>query len=174
MQQALQSLIGLPLTYMWRPVSQCFEFGEQLPFINSQGQECTRADRDLTIWDADWRISKGDVIVMGHGDHRGKRRFYDRKTAPRDPEQRERWLRANRFFHQMDAGQLVVSAVAVGRAGSLKIELALDYAIDVLPCGTEGVEWWSYTNDDNRKRYSVGSDGIEVGVQVATSNSIST
>lgn len=154
---------------MWRPVSQCFEFGEQLPFVDRQGRECTCADRQLTVWDADWRISEGEIIVMGRGDHGGKRRFYDRKTAPRDPEQRERWLRANRFFDRMEARQLVVSEVQVGRAGALQIDLTLNFAINVLPCSSENVNWWCYSVEPEWKKFWVGLTGIEVGVQVASS-----
>ncbi|MBS1715393.1 MAG: hypothetical protein JST30_13770 [Armatimonadetes bacterium] len=159
----LSVLVGQPLTDMWRPCSQCFEFGEQRPYTTPKGHETTRAQVSLFVY-ANWRIAQNGVVVMGSDDHRpsrrgSKRRFYDRKTPPRDPERRRAWTIANAFLSNLKTSRFVVLSVEVGAAGLLHLTLTKGVTIDVVPCGIDSdVCWWYLADRSPSAECWVGPD----------------
>jgi hypothetical protein len=69
---------------------------------------------------------------MGSGDHpdrRGARRFYDRRTPPRDPEQRQRWRAARSLLEKAGNGELVVLSCEVLAHGQINLNLTQEFAI---------------------------------------------
>jgi hypothetical protein len=141
----LQPIVGQPLTDMWRPIGQGFEFGPQTPTINRRGEAVHRAPMLLDLLDR-WHITRGSTIVMGYADHVHKRRFYHRQKAPAEAEARARWVRAKEFFEHVSEGSLIVRAVQ-GRGGGLEIELSGDYWIRAFVDGTDVSDVLYFRND---------------------------
>jgi hypothetical protein len=148
LEQELSQIVGLPLTCLWRALGQIFEFGEQKPFLNRKGEEVCRSDFSVKFL-AGWRVSVGVMTVFGSGDHiSGKRRFYDRKTRPRDPLNRARWDRAKEFLRRVHEQSLIVESVQVTRSGVVFIRLSDDYEIAGLRTGSfsDDVLYYSAAN----------------------------
>ena len=116
----LSVLVGLPLTFLRelrRPLCLELEFGPQEPFTNHRGEEMTRAENTLHL-SAGWRIWRDGTVILGSDDHgkRDARRFYDRKTPPREACDRLRWRRAKALFAEVEAGTRTVVEVGVSEA----------------------------------------------------------
>lgn len=148
--ERLQVLVGLPLTDIWRPVWQCFEFGEQKTATNRKGDEITRADYSVTLT-GDWAVTLGSVVVVGSGDHKGigKRRFYDRATPPREPESRDRWKRAKAFFQLIEEAKLIVESILVAPSGLILISFSDGYVIQGMQCNADNDELFDWRDQAN-------------------------
>lgn len=150
LEAELSRIVGLPLTCLWRALGQIFEFGEQKPFINRNGEEATHAEVSLKFL-ADWRVSLGAVTVFGSGDHaHGKRRFYDRKTPPRELFNRTRWKRAKEFLRRVTEETLLVESVKVTDTGVIFVKLSDGYEVVGLRCGTELDDLLYYSGKEDR------------------------
>lgn len=149
--ERLKVLVGLPLTDIWRPIWQCFEFGEQKPALNKKGDEITRADYSVTLT-GDWAVTLGSLVVMGSGDHKsnGKRRFYDRVTPPREPEARDRWKRAKAFFQLIEEAKLIVESILVTPSGLILISLSDGYVIQGMQCNADNSELFDWSDEPNQ------------------------
>lgn len=131
-------------------MGQIFEFGEQKPFTNRKGEVATQADLSLKFL-ADWRVSLGAETVFGSGDHgSGKRRFYDRKTPPREEFDRVRWKRAKEFLRRVEERTLVVESVNVTDTGIVFVKLSDGYEIAGFRCGTELDDLLYYSRKEDR------------------------
>lgn len=146
LQRELSKIVGLPLSDIWRALGQVFEFGEQRPFVNKKGDPATRSDFSVKFLDV-WRVTRGPAIVFGSGDHRGKRRFYDRKTPPQDPTQRERWERAKEFIRRIEAEDLLVERVMVTDSFVVVISLSDGYEIAGFGASSESAEFLFWSDD---------------------------
>jgi len=161
LSEELKVLLDLPLSGMWRAVFQIFEFGEQKPALNRNGEEITRADYSLDVSCA-WRIRKNCYIVISDVDHWTKRRFYRRKTPPRDPRQRTRWRRAQEFFEAVENQKLNARRIRLHGLAELSISLTLGYTLDVFL--NDSVEGWRLLYPDKRQLvfYPQPQNGLEV------------
>ena len=161
MRSALNVLVGLPLTDLWRPLGQTFEFGLQKPYLNRKGEEIHRSDYRLHLLQ-EWRVTEHNVVVMGSDDHQTKRRFYRRKTPPRDPIARERWRRANRFFDLVKGGALLVERVTIDDSASIRIELTEGFLIEAINCSSDNYEVWIFDNDAEGRSLWVMPGGLRL------------
>lgn len=138
--ERLQVLVGLPLTYMWRPIGQAFEFGEQIDYVDHDGEERTDGEYELKLLDV-WRVSVGPYVVMGSDDHEGKRRFYDRQKPPRSDSTQPldplvRWQRARDFLDLVELGTLRVTSVDFDDGCVLRVSLSEGYSIAGMSSGS--------------------------------------
>lgn len=145
-EEALLILIGLPLSSMWHPIFQIFEFGEQRPGKNKKGQDVTFGDWSLHV-SCEWHVARNGSVIVGSRDMKRKRtgqarRFFDRKTPPRDAEERKRWAAANEFFDLVKQGVLIVQSVSVGSTGSLEIKLSDNFVLRTFNACATGWEQW--------------------------------
>ncbi len=127
----LSVLVGEPLSDMWRPFGQAFEFAEQIPHVNRRGEDVTFAALEVTFTST-WHVMRESVLVMGSGDHdypKKKRRFYDRQTPPRKEPERQRWKEAQTLLAKVVAAELIVQSVSADRYGQVEIRLSRGYAI---------------------------------------------
>jgi hypothetical protein len=125
---------------MWRPIGQAFEFGEQIDYVDHDGEERTDGEYQLKLLGA-WRVSLGADVVFGSEDHGGKRRFYDRTTPPKsDPSQPidplVRWQRARDFLDLVESGSLRAVSVEFDPGCVVRVQLTTGYSIAGLACGT--------------------------------------
>ena len=129
---ALSPLVGLPFTGFYKPLFAIFEFGDQRPDKNRNGEDVTFADWNIAF-SCSWQVTKADMVVLGSNDMpwsgKRKRRFFQRTTPPPDPWKRIRWQLANEFFDVADKGNLHVVSVSSGSAGAVSIQLTDEYAI---------------------------------------------
>jgi hypothetical protein len=127
--RALTSLVGLPLSDMWRAGFQIFEFGVQRPHLNHRGEEVTRADYALHV-SCPWRVLSPAGLALGSGDY---------ESPGRGP----RHHRARAFFEQMDAGLLTVEGVEVDASGGPRLQLGKGYLLEIVPMTSVGArEHW--------------------------------
>ena len=142
--------IGKPLTDCWRApneVIQVFEFGPQLPFINTQGDHITRAALALHVT-CNWRIISGSTLVVGADDlgdnDDPKVNLLDRKVT--------------KFFSNREPP--VVESVEADSVGGLIVRMSGQTRIEVVPSETGDVEWWRIVpRDPNAEHFVV--TGIE-------------
>jgi hypothetical protein len=132
-REALSVLIGLPLSDVWHPIFQVFEFGEQRPGKNNRGDDVTFAEWSLHVSCAG-QVTRHASVIVASGDMRrngtgAARRFFDRKTPPKEPEARKRWAAAKEFFAHVKQGSLLVRSVSVSPVGSVTINLSKGFAI---------------------------------------------
>lgn len=141
----LEPIIGLPLVDLWHPFSQVFEFGPTHYFLNRKGE---RVSRGLWVIDiqCNWAVTQGPTVVLGSHDAVGKRRFYHRKTPPRDPESRRRWEAALRFFDEVHQQALTVTAIEMEETGFLRIRLSEGYTIHVFEIRSTDEDLWFFFN----------------------------
>lgn len=162
-EKALAVLVGLPLTKFLKPIFVVFEFGDQLPFKNRKGEDITLAEWSFDIIDF-WHVTHNDTIVIGRNDmpHRRKgrgRRFFERRTPPRDPQQRARWQRANDFLDRVDNGSLRVTSVLGGPAGAACIQLTDGYAIRAFSADSDRGDLWTLQNRVTKYSFWAGTEG---------------
>lgn len=118
-EAAFQSLVGEPLTDMWRYAGcQKFEFGEQKPSINSDGEEITVADLGLVV-SCDWSVTGPAGAVVSSAD-------FGPREARRD-------TGAHPFYDLLATSPPVVEAIAVDDHGLLHIRMSDGYALEVQP-----------------------------------------
>jgi hypothetical protein len=126
----LSTLVGQPLSDIFHPLWQIFEFGAQVPSLNRKGEAITLGEFSLSLTSA-WHVMRDSTAVIGSGDHmRGrKRKFYDRQSPPRDAEDRARWAEAKEFFSFVEAQELFAESISVPFNGCFEIRLSRGYAI---------------------------------------------
>ncbi|HEY3781982.1 MAG TPA: hypothetical protein VGL56_12930 [Fimbriimonadaceae bacterium] len=118
---ALQTYIGLPLTDMWRPAYQVFEFGEQKPRgLNERGQEYWSADLQMDV-SGPWRILHNGRILFGREDYRQREFLSGHPTAASKA--------TEEFFDKVEEGKLVCLSVTIPFGADIRIELSEDYVI---------------------------------------------
>lgn len=135
----LAPIVGQPLTDLWRGGGQIFEFGEQLPWKNDNGQDLTCARYHVKFL-GEWQISQGPKVIIGSRDHRNKRRFYDRVREPKDPVEREIWQSGKVFFGKVETGSLKVVSVEFQSSGLIQIGLTENYVLLGLSCSAEHLD----------------------------------
>lgn len=146
--RAFLALVGLPLTDMWRYFGcQKFEFGEQKPQINSQGEETTWADWGLVACAA-WTLSGPEGFELS-SDH-----F--------EPERRD--LHAREFYQSLDVNPPAVQQVQVLFDGALSISLTGGYRLSLqgIPPNEEKFEAWRLMppDEDPRGHLTLDWDGL--------------
>ncbi len=169
-QEALAPLIGQPLTDMRRPLWQIFEFGEQRPTRNRHGEDITLADWLLSIY-CSWQLTRGDSVILGYDDFshnlmRATRRFFDRKTPPKDAIARKRWKAANELFALVESGVLIVRCITVHPAGGVAIGLSDDYEIRTFNDMSDPCFLWSIYRKPTSSTFGV--DGSPIGLEAWT------
>lgn len=118
-EEALQPLIGEPLTDMWRYAGcQKFEFGVQRPMQNTRGEECTRADLGFVV-SCDWRINGPEGYIVSSAD-------FGPEGSRRDPP-------AEPFYDLLGDTPPVVEALEVNDEGALLFRMTSGYTLEVLP-----------------------------------------
>jgi hypothetical protein len=162
-ESALSVLVGLPLTAFRKPIFVVFEFGDQLLFKNRKGDDITLAEWSFDVIDF-WHVTNNDTIVIGRNDmpHRRKgrsRRFFDRRTPPRDPQQRARWQRARDFLDRVNDGRLRVISVSGGPAGAACIQLTDGYAIRAFSADSDRGDLWTLQNRVTKYAFWAGTEG---------------
>ena len=145
----LAPIVGEPLTDMWKAGGQYFEFGKQLPFTNRCGRAATRSALRLKAVapGGSWIVTRSSELVVGSDDCVLRRRFFDRKTPPRDPARRHRWRVAHDFFKRVSKGDLQVLSLKAEDTGSLRIELEDGYALSIFSTSATALEFWYFWND---------------------------
>ncbi|MBL8060016.1 MAG: hypothetical protein JNK63_04785 [Chthonomonas sp.] len=108
-----------------------------------------------------WAIVKDGLVVFGEDDFPRKgRRFFNRKTPPRDPEARQRWKRANQFFDAVKSEQLMVTAAIVTPEVNLRIEFTEGHCLLTLAAYASMVENWVLTDQESDQSWYVYTDSI--------------
>ena len=136
-EAALRPLIGQPLSNMWRPIWQTFEFGEQRPFINSKGKAVTRADYALDVHSpCTWRIIGPEGLIAGSGDYDQ----YDPETGEKvpafnfdEPDMTPRDRRASAFFNLLADAPPIVETIEVDEIGGIRFQLTEGYVVEIIP-----------------------------------------
>jgi|GEM_PF-6859664 len=128
--------------------------------LNRRGQETWYGEWSLKIF-ISWCITEKGAVVFGSEDHRTKRRFYRRKTKPREPKARERWERANKFFDAVYDEVLIVQSVHVEDCAALTVILSDGYAIRAIPTATDYLETlYFHTNYGPERSWFVTEDVV--------------
>lgn len=148
---------------MWRGIGQAFVFGAQPPLTELEEEGPTPATIDLKLIQG-WRIFREGRTILGSQDHgQGeKRRFYDRKTPPRDPEERLRWQRAKAWFAEVEAETRTVVEVSVSSAFEPRLRLDDGTTIEASHTSSySGNElWWFAEGDKSILTYPDGDNGF--------------
>ncbi|MEX2244591.1 MAG: hypothetical protein WD716_12175 [Fimbriimonadaceae bacterium] len=135
---------------MFPAFGEYFEFGEQRSFLDRRGKEVVRSSLRLKAVSpgCDWVVGRHGAIVVGSFDYRPSRRFFDRKTPPRDAERRSVWRAARLFLENVEDGSLRVCKVRANHVGALTIELTDGYALVVCPTSAVELDTWYFWNDN--------------------------
>lgn len=142
-QKALEVLIGKTLWSSGRAADlEWFQFGEHRT-INTRGHTKEVGEYALHVQCA-WRITHGDQVVVGNHDL-----YYPPEETDDRPEDFN-WeaLGSNRrdkriaALFQDETRQFLVRLIEVGEAGSFRILLDDDYALDVFPDDSLSDEHW--------------------------------
>ena len=158
-ERALQPLIGLPLSDMWRISRaglQRFEFGEQRPGKNKRGETVTFGSHALHVACA-WRIVETSAIIIGADDYNGEERHkrYPARFDPNNPEPDSSALRAFAFFDSLSENPPVVEAIEADGAGSVHFFLSCERRLEILPLDSAPDEHWRLLYRDGRRRHFV-------------------
>lgn len=146
---------------MWRPVFQVFEFGEQKPCKNRKGEDVTRADISIDVCsDCSWSINHGHTVVLGSADHNTKRRFYDRKTPPRNKAARQRWLAVKDLFGKIEKQVLTVTSINVRESGAFTISMKGGYKLECIPSTSDILDLWWFSNHETGNSYLINGTSI--------------
>lgn len=145
LNELLQPICGQPLTGMWRPVGQLFEFGVQKPSINRRGEPITRGDFDLKFIGADWRVVHQGRIIMGSYDHDGEGRFYKSVEPPCRPYDADARALAKEFLADVTSGKYIAESIKVGRLADITVVLSDGLVIESFASsGIEDSLWWCH------------------------------
>jgi hypothetical protein len=159
-EEILKPLVGLPLSDVWHPFGQSFEFGIDIAY-SYRGKPSVLNEISVKACDG-WMLSKGAIPIMGSGDHKGHgaRRFYDRKTKPRDYEAGLRWKRAKAFFDSVDKKELLVIDFLAGNDAYLEIGLTNDYRIRMMQVSSD--QEWLYIKNKILLKSLFAFDGMMI------------
>jgi len=142
-QRALEVLKGKPLWSSGRAADlEWFQFGQRRR-VTTRGQTKEVGEYALHVQCA-WRITHADEVVVGYRDL-----YYPAEATDEVPEDFN-WdiLGANRrdkkiaALFENETRQFLVRLVDVGEAGSFKIFLESDYALEVFPDDSLPDEYW--------------------------------
>ena len=150
-EQALQPIVGEPLTDMWRYAGcQKFEFGVQRPAKNDDGEEITLADWGLVV-SCDWSVSGPAGRVVSSDDFGPGRRRRDKRAHP--------------FYDSLRTEPPVVECIEADEEGALFIQMGRRILLTVRPDPKIGGidEQWRFMPKDKAERHFVlCGDGIEL------------
>lgn len=135
---------------MWRYAGcQKFEFGEQKPGKNREGEDTTRADWGL-VANCHWRIEGPEGFALSW-EHFGS--TPERRDGHADP-----------FYERLETRPLIVEAVEVRSDGALRFRLSdgFSLAVDLGPPDGDSVERWRFMppNGDPRGHLVLEEDDI--------------
>ena len=139
-KDAFSLLVGEPLSDMWRYAGyQVFEFGEQVPEVNTKGVEITRGMLSLTS--LYWKLRGPNRFSLG------SRNFGS--SGRRDGH-------AEGFYGMVEAGALTVETLDVSELGAISLGMSGGFSLDFFINGRVsklGYQWqYSYRREGSEKR----------------------
>lgn len=142
--RAVQELVGLPLTDMWR-YGECqkFEFGEQKPCLNRRGEATTRAEWGLVV-SCRWRVEGPNNFVL--------------RSESFGPGQQRTDDHAGPFYQSLAEHPPVVESVKVGEDGALRFLFTGGYSLAVVPVFPDedySEDWRLMTPDEDVRGHLV-------------------
>jgi hypothetical protein len=165
-ERALQPLLGLPLSDMWRISRfglQRVEFGEQRASQNRRGEAVAYGSCFLHVACA-WRIVTAGAIVIGADDYNGRQRHepFPSRLDPDNSELDAFAQRTSAFFDSLHNNPPVVEAIEADPIGSVRFFLSEAGRLEILPLESGPEEHWRLLYRDKRKRqFVVTGQGIE-------------
>jgi hypothetical protein len=114
---SLDEFIGLTLTDVWVTWGRIFEFGEQIPFINRDGEEVARATR--LIKSINHFEIEGLVGGILNSDNYSDEKQMLTKVAVE-------------FLDRMNAGEFRVDSVSVSEFGEIRVELSSGVTLRII------------------------------------------
>ncbi len=129
---------------------QKFEFGEQKPFINDDGDEAFMADLGLVASCA-WTISGPDGFELGHW-----------HLPPIGPDGD---ILAEDFYDSLETNPQVVQTVHIDSEGSLSFELTGGFRLQLVPTAdapsTDHTFWMFLPGDSNQTGLQCDENGLD-------------
>ena len=146
-EQATSVLIGEALWECGRAANMAtFQFGKRKKIIDLRGDGREVGEFRLHVQCA-WRIAREDRIIVASRDIYYPADYHEEKGIPeqfdwdRDPERRTKLLAA---LFENDTREFIARSVAGGSAGSLRITLSDQLALELFPDDSLGDEYWRF------------------------------
>lgn len=116
-RKSLEEFVGLRLTDVWDAWGRIFEFGEQIPFVNRDGEEVSRAKRSLKS------LNRFEIEGLAKGILNSDNYSDDERNLS---------AAAIEFLDRMNRGEFTVESICVSELGEVRIELASRVTLRIL------------------------------------------